>query len=200
MVYPVHTSTPPSVPSTGGHIVRYEVDADDRLTSVAEGWIAFAAHNGGSHLTPDRVLKTSLWNHVSGLENRLVYSEIMTYVRAQRRKMKFTFRCDGPRQRREVAMEVQPSSDHGCRFTATLLKEETVPYHGLLDYHSAKSDAVVLICNWCMRVQAAPNLWHEWPDALTHMGLVDLSTWPRPVFTICPDCLGRLGRSIKRRL
>lgn len=174
----------------------YRVDESDCLVEVGHHWRQFAHRNGGAGLQPGSVLRTSLWNHITGLENRLVYAQILRHVRETRRAFQFCFRCDSPDRRRAMRMEVNPAGAGQCDFTTVILQERTRPYWGLLDPLSPKEEQILLICNWCMRVQAGPSVWYEDTDARLKLRLQDRAIWPRPVFTICPDCLERLTREL----
>lgn len=170
----------------------YRVDEADCLIAVGPHWTRFAHRNGGSGLQPGTVLRTSLWRHITGLENRMVYAQIMQHVRETQRTFQFCFRCDAPDRQRAMRMEVTPAGSGHCDFTTVTLHERPRHYWGLLDPRSPKEEHLLLICNWCMRVQAGPSTWYEDTDARLKLQLRDRATWPRPVFTICPDCLDRL--------
>lgn len=178
----------------------YEIDAHDRLVGLSGSWSDFAERNGGSHVQAEYVLHTSLWKHIAGLENRLLYSEILACVRAHRRKVRFTFRCDGPTTMRELQMDIALAAQHACRFTTVTLRESEQPYLALLDPASEKSDECLSVCNWCMRIQAHATVWCDLRAGMGRLGLLGLTRWPRVSFTICSDCLGRLAERLPIRV
>lgn len=178
----------------------YQIDAGDCLVDVSGSWSDFATRNGGPHVQPDRVLRTSIWNYIAGLENRLLYSEMLAYVRESRHKVRFAFRCDGPTTRRELRMDIAPCAQHACRFTTTTLLEIAQPYLALLDPAAEKTDECLSLCNWCMRIQTRTDAWYDLRDGLIRLGLLDQARGPRPVFTICPDCLGQLAEHLPLRI
>ena len=174
----------------------YEIDAHDCLVNLAGSWSEFAERNGGPHLRAECVLHTSIWKHIAGLENRLLYHEILAYVRARRHKVRFSFRCDGPTTMRELRMDISLAAHHACRFTTVTLRESPQPYLALLDPASDKSDECLSVCNWCMRIQTHTNAWSGLREGLERLGMLGLSRWPRISFTICSDCLGRLATQV----
>ncbi|HMP75450.1 MAG TPA: hypothetical protein PKE12_04040 [Kiritimatiellia bacterium] len=176
---------------------RYRVDAGDRIIAVSGDWAGFARANEGRAVCADAVLETSLWRHITGLENRLVYRQIMDYVRDRGRSVRFLFRCDSPETRRLVGMRVAPALDGGCCFETAILLEHRRPHLPLLDVQAPKSTDVLALCNWCMRADCGPLGWRALDDPCVRRTARDPAAPPRPVFTICPDCLAALRHALR---
>jgi hypothetical protein len=168
---------------------KYSVDAQDRIVSISGEWDDFARENHGEPLSEPALLKQNLWKFIAGLENRLVYRQIMDYVRARRRAVRFLFRCDGPNHRRLAGMRVSPEPEGGCSFETLILRERPRPYLPLLDTRCPKSSDTIALCNWCMRADCGPLGWRDLFDPTVRATLHALSGTPRPFFTICPVCL-----------
>lgn len=177
-------------------VCRYEVDTEDRIVRVGGAWDAFALANDGEALAGRTVLGKNLWQFVIGLENRLVYRQMMDYVRDRTRVVRFLFRCDGPDQCRLVGMRVAPEPGGGCSFETAVLCEHPHPHLPLLDIHIPKSANTVALCNWCMRADCGPIGWRDLADPAVRSTLVDPFGTPRPVFTICPDCLAAIRHAL----
>ena len=178
-------------------VCRYRVDAADRIITVSGDWAGFARANEGRAVRAEAVLETSLWRHITGLENRLVYRQIMDYVRSRGRSVRFLFRCDGPEARRLVGMRVAPERHGGCCFETAILLERRRPRLPLLDVRAPKSPDVLALCNWCMRADCGPLGWRALDDPWVQRNAGDPDHPPHPVFTICPDCLTALRHALR---
>ena len=174
----------------------YTIDAGDMIVSVDGSWSLFARENEGQAAATRRVLHTSLWNHISGLENRMIYKEILDGVRETLRPVRFPFRCDAPDCRRDLEMVISPLPHRACRFQTLLIHAEPRPRLHFLDPHAHRTGLAVLVCNWCMRVEDLQGKWIELDKAIRVMRLEKAREPAVPAFTICPDCLD----SVKQRL
>lgn len=181
----------------GLYVCRYSVDPADRIRYIGGDWEAFANENQGQALEPDRVLDRALWSYINGLENRLVYQQILTYVRTRRRVVRFLFRCDGPHVRRLVGMRVAPEADGGCSFESAILLLHRQKPLALLDARVPKTTDTIALCNWCMRADCGPLGWRPLDDRCVERGVFASAAVPRPVFTICPDCLAALRHALR---
>jgi hypothetical protein len=172
------------------------VDAEDRIVGISGAWDKFARENDGRSLVGRAVLNANLWQFVTGLENRLVYRQIMDYVRARTRVVRFLFRCDGPDHCRLVGMRVAPEPNGGCSFETSILCEHRRPHLPLLDARSPKSSDTIALCNWCMRADCGPLGWRDLSDPAVRAMLREPTDAPRPVFTICPECLAAIRHAL----
>lgn len=169
----------------------YEVDAADRIVSVGGLWTSFAESNGGQALTHRAVVGTLLWDHVHGLENRLVFKQVMDAVRDSRTCVEMSFRCDSPTCRRDMKLRIKPGKNGGCRFATTLVatrKRAHIPFIDALAPHGRQC---VLVCNWCMSIELG-GAWEDVDKAWSLREIPHAEPTPQPVFTICPACLDRI--------
>lgn len=178
-------------------ICRYRVDGDDRLVAIEGDWDRFASANRGNAVEQRKVLGYSLWHFISGLETRLVYRQIMDYVKARRRIVRFLIRCDGPRWRRLLGMRVAPEPGGGCVFETAILLQHAQRTLKLLDTACAKSGETVALCNWCMRMDCGPLGWRALDDLWVRRNVLLQNPPPRPIFTICPDCLTAVRHALR---
>ena len=186
-----------SVRHSGLWVCRYSVDPQDRVRFVGGDWTDFAVANEGLALDKSQVLDRCLWRFISGLENRLVYQQILSFVRLHKRVVRFLFRCDGPQERRLVGMRIAPEPDGGCCFESAILHRHRQKHFALLDLRGPKTNDTVALCNWCMRVDCGPLGWRTLDDQCVHRSVFVADPGPRPVFTICPDCLAAVRHALR---
>ena len=192
----IHRSAPRRHVATPADCTYY-VDDRDIIRFVGGAWPSFARDNAGLWLDEKSVVGTPLWDHIHGLENRLLYKQVIDSVRATRHSYEFAFRCDSPDVRRLMRMKIAPGADDGCGFTTWLVHTEPRPHLRLLDTRSEHGESILLVCNWCMHAQV--NGGGEWKDIDEAWRLKDIShraPLPMPVFTICPACLDKITRDL----
>ena len=174
----------------------YRIDGNDCITSIGGQWTEFARANRGKRLAPSRVKGTNLWDHITGLENRLVYAQILEIVRKRGVPVQFSFRCDAPDCRREFLMKIAPGAGQSCVFQTTLLRMSKRPFMGLLDPAFPRTEDTLMVCNWCMRAQLSDMVWRDIESAIIWLGLVHAKAMPEPAFTICPTCMQRIRNAL----
>lgn len=176
-------------------VCSYAVDAHDRLVSVDEAWARFAIENGGRGLLPDEVLQSCLWDHVQGMENRILYKRILDHVRSTGRSFAFEFRCDAPDRERLLRMTVSSKADGVCQFqTQAVRMTHRAPLHWLAR-HVRRSSLQFPLCGWCMRTEVAGR-WHDLVEASEWLGGHRDHAPPQVAHTICPDCFSRLDKQL----
>jgi hypothetical protein len=107
-------------------VVRYEIDAMDRLVRVNDAWSSFATANDGLHLVAHRIIGCSLWDFVAGETTRQVYKSLLRRVRDGGRS-RFTYRCDAPERRRSMEMTITARLGGHVRFESRTLVVEYGP-------------------------------------------------------------------------
>lgn len=174
----------------------YRIDEDDCIVAVGGDWRRFARANHGAGLGPARVVGTPLWDHIAGLENRLVYVQVLESVRENGHPVTFVFRCDAPDCRRDLEMTVSPRPRGECEFQTTVVRH--VPRHPLriLDPRSPRNRDTIMLCNWCMRTQLDDDLWQDIESATEALCPHGARAVPQAAFTICPDCLLRIRAAL----
>jgi hypothetical protein len=164
----------------------YVVDAEDRLTGVNAAWQAFATENAGPSVAS--VVGTSLWQHVSDGTTRHLYSLLFERVRAAQRPLRVAFRCDAPGQRRFMSLEIAPRPDGVLVLHSRMLQQEDRAPVSLLAGDAVRSDAWLLMCSWCKRVELAGTWWEV--EEAVHAARLLCEEDPAPQIThgICADC------------
>lgn len=179
---------------------EYELDADDRIRSVGGAWQAFAHENDAPDLA-DAVLGTSIWRWIEGPEVRHLYEILFSGVRETGSRVRFPFRCDSPRLRRFMELDVAPVSHGGLRLRAVLTRVEPRKPVGLPAARSDGPGAHLAICSWCNHVRVGADRWLEIEEALRALRLLEKP--PHAItHTICPACesrFDRLGVRVRRR-
>ena len=86
----------------------YEINPTNKIVCVSDNWLDFAIENNGDHLTPDTLIGSSLWDHITNPETQHIYTIMVDKVRRTNRSIKIPFRCDSPEQRRHMYMHIHP--------------------------------------------------------------------------------------------
>lgn len=168
--------------------LEYVIDADDRIRSVNAAWSKFALGNRGEALLPPTILGSLLWDWIADQETVHLYRGLMRGVRASRRPVAFRIRCDSPERRRLLDLRIRPGEGGDVVFTTALLEAKERPALAVLDTEAPRSDALLRLCAWCMRVPDADEHWIELEDALQELGLFTQPRPPRLTHGICPRC------------
>lgn len=169
--------------------IQYQINRADELVHVNDAWRSFAIGNATPALSTG-CLGTSLWRHIQGADVRQIYRELLHRVRATGNAVRFPFRCDSPLMRREMSMEIAPTSDGGVDFRVALLDEKQHQERlRLLECPaSAESDELLRICSWCKSVWVAGG-WLPLEQAIKQLGLLSRSKTPGLTHGICQQCM-----------
>lgn len=174
-------------------VLAYIVDAEDRIREIEGAWDEFAVANAAPGLLRDRVIGTSLLDHVTGPEVRQ-----LTRMLLQRARLGPTrdleFRCDGPGERRSLQMRLSSLPGDAVRCETTLLRSAPRPWRKILDAGSPRGEGLLVVCSWCVKVKLSDGQFVEIDDAVDAMGLFRDAPIPRVTHGICTACRGRLKR------
>jgi hypothetical protein len=173
---------------------EYELDGDNRIYQVGEGWDAFAAENDGAELISPGVEGRSLWDFVSGREVRIVLEQLFERVRTSDTPVSLPFRCDAPSLRRFLTMHIVPLDVGHLLVTNRLLKEEKREALSIMDRRSPRGSEQLRMCSWCNRFAVPPWLFVE--EAVRWLDLFSLPRIPRITHGICPICEAALLGSL----
>ncbi len=165
----------------------YRIDAEDGITAVNEGWLEFARQNGGALLMPPEIIGTVLWDWIADAQTRHVYRTLLQRVRASGSVVRFPFRCDSPTERRLLQMEIVPESEGAVMFRTHVVSSQARRALELLDIMTVRSESLLKICGWCMRVQANDS-WVEIEDAISVLHLFEAPRFPTLSHGMCPSC------------
>ena len=180
-----------------GTVLRYRIDAADRIVAVSDNWLEFARRNGAPHLTPDAVLGRSLWAFVADQETVALSRMIFNRVRAKTSEAVLPFRCSSPRTRFDLEMSVRPAGGRGLEIRTAIVREHAGDYMALLDPAAPRSDDIVKACSWCNRIELPERGWVEVDVAVRRLGLFAGPLTPRVSHGICPDCVRRTRAALE---
>lgn len=182
--------------ATSEHCCSYMIDRYDRLVAVDRGWNQFAVQNHGGALAREQILRTSLWDYITGMENRLIYKRILDCVRKHQTEIRFPLRCDSPTLERHLEMRVERAEDDCCLFVSRLQRGVPRPRVAMFDSFIERTNDNVSICGWCMKIEVPSLGWYSAPEALAFLGLDGEGPLPHLFHTVCPTCYDRLARML----
>jgi hypothetical protein len=171
------------------------VDANDRITFVDASWLAFAAENGLPALTVESVKGTSLWDYISEKATQEFYRIFMKKVRATGGTIVVPFRCDGAECRRFMEMSIVGMDAGALEFHSVLLREEARPRMDLLNPEFPRTEALLIMCAWCKKVNA--DGWVEVEEAVSRLRLFEQGRLPRITHGMCPACMEVLETTLR---
>jgi hypothetical protein len=164
----------------------YTIDANDFLTSVGPQWLAFAVENHAGHLTPETVIGSSLWAHITEPTTRYLYRTLLQQVRATDRSVLLPFRGDAPDLRRFMQLRLTHLGDGAVELESTVKTLEPRLAVSLIDPRLPRSTETVTLCSWCKKV-ATPD-WVEVEEAVGTLRLFEKSCPPQVTHGICDEC------------
>ncbi len=167
--------------------LSYAIDDQDHLIRLDQGYYRFAAENGWSEAGDS--LGRSLWDFVAGNEMRNLQRMLVRRIRDEVRNVKLPFRCDGPKVRREMDIQIAAHpSGKVVLFSARLRSEETrEAIQPMLDPSSPRDDETLEMCGWCDRFNVDGE-WMEIEEAAARLELFGRLELPQISHGICPGC------------
>jgi hypothetical protein len=168
---------------------EYRVDASGLVTSVDEGWDAFARANGGrQRVFRADIIGRPLVDLITGSTLKHLWETLMMYARERRQVIVVPFRCDAPEMRRSMQMRVEPGEDAGLCFTSKTMRQRRRARVPLLDALAPRSSARLLsMCSWCKRLHCDGE-WLEVEEAVRRSGLLQEGALPDISHGLCPTC------------
>jgi hypothetical protein len=179
--------------------LEYCVNAEDRISSVNEEWLSFAAANQGRALLPPGVLGRPLWDFIGDIETQHIYGVLHGRVRAFGQPVRFSFRCDGPERRRLLQLDILSQPDEELLYRVRPLKEEARALVPLLDPQQPREESFVTLCGWCKRVAVPRGRWLEVEEAIVALALFDEPRPPQLTHGVCEQCSESLSDILNGR-
>lgn len=178
----------PSTMNSSATVYRYRVDADDRIISVDDWWLAFARENGAPQLTREAVVGCCLWDFIAGEPTQVLYQELHQYVRRTGTPVTVPFRCDSPRLQRFMELTIHREPSSCLLYESELKRALPQPRVRLLDRGEPRSDAFLTMCSFCKRTLLEPSGWLELKDVSLKLRLFAQQAVPEIRYTVCPRC------------
>ena len=179
-----------------GEFLTYRVDANDLIEAVAGEWTRFALANGGDRLLPPGILSSSIWPWIVDETTRQVYRAMLKNVRAGAGPVRFRFRCDGPSERRLLEMRISLGAHRAVEFETRLVLSQPRDAVQLISPDAVRTDSLLSICGWCMRVQVAKGTWVEVERAIQMLEIFEAPAVPKITHGMCPTCYGTMMASL----
>ncbi len=169
-------------------IVRFSIDASDRIVDVGDDWDSFALENDAqADLFSDEILHRSFWDFISDDTLEHVYPRMITMVRAGE-SLDFAFRCDSPALRRFLTLRMRPTGSGGVEFETETVRTEEREFQPLFNKQGAKVGELVVACSWCNKIRTGMNVWQEAEDAVAALGLFENQVTRPLSHSMCEVC------------
>lgn len=176
--------------SGGAPAIEYRIDADDRVVSVNDAYVADVRTHDPSGIDASTHVATAvmgrvLWELLPQAAEW--YRPLVRLARVEARTIAFAFRCDTPTLRRLMEMRIEAEADGIVRFVSTLIGQQ--PRHAvhlLLD-GIPRGTALVRMCSWCKRVKAGAD-WLEVEAAVSRLRVPEAEPMPAITHGICESC------------
>lgn len=166
---------------------RYRIDESNVIVSVCEDWdektdtLAVPAPHASD------LIGTSILDHITGIENRQIFSLLFAQCRKTRETLFVQFRCDAPTIRRWMELELRPKTHGQIEVVSKIVDTATRPYVALLDCLVKRSANTVTVCSWCKSVKVG-TVWTEVEDAVNLLGLFKNEEQPTLQQGMCEKC------------
>ena len=182
---------------TPAESITYHLDAEDRIVWVSPDWGRFAGANDAAELADTAaVIGKAIWPFIDGLTERSLYHQLFDQVRQGGKPIRIPLRCDSPTHRRYLELQIDPLDDAGgLAIGSHTHRIEPRPTVVLLDRRTIRSQMVVDICSFCLRIRSG-NDWIEADEAVRSMRLFGDGPAPQLSHGVCPDCLPELYRRL----
>lgn len=174
--------------SSGDPLIRYRIDAEDRILSVNQTWCDFARENGGADLLPPQVIGRSLWEMIADQASQDIYSAILKRVRSGTTPVVFPLRCDSPRLRRHLKVSLIAGNDGEVEFVTELISAIPRAPLAIFDATVSRTQAILSMCGWCHKMPTESGQWLEAEVACARLGLFERADQPALSHGICPEC------------
>ncbi|QNN23403.1 hypothetical protein HED60_14320 [Planctomycetales bacterium ZRK34] len=182
---------------TPAESITYHLDAEDRIVWVSPDWGRFAEANDAAELADTAaVIGQRIWPFIDGLTERSLYQQFFDLVRNAGKPIRIPLRCDSPTHRRHLELQIGPlDDDDGLAICSHTLRIEPRPTVVLLDRRTVRSQMLVDICSFCLKVRSG-NDWIETEQAVRSMRLFGDGPAPQLSHGVCPVCLPELYRRL----
>lgn len=169
----------------------YRLDSDDRIVEVGGAWDTFAEENGGTGLSAQRIVGTSLFKYISGATSR---THIWTAVDSARKLLsvrRVPYRCDSPGLKRFMEMVIKPEGSGDVLVEHFTLRVEPMQHRAA--FVAGSGHSLLIRCSMCNRIRIK-GIWMEADTAVGENRLSPEATHC-VAYGVCTDCRQRAGRA-----
>ena len=170
-------------------VIIYRIDKNDIIKNVSDNWSDFAVRNrGGERCAPGNVVGGALWDFIDGSEARHLYGIVLGRIRERDRPATFPFRCDSPKQRRFLELNVCPMENDEIEFRSSLIRTESREPVKLLNSDIERSNEFIHICSMCKKIALSDKQWEEVEEGIVALRLFEKEPLPQLTHSFCPSC------------
>ena len=173
--------------------IQYRLGRGDVIEDVNDAWVSFARDNGAPELLPERVLGQTVWTFVHGPAVQYMWQLIFGRARQERAALRLPYRCDAPRTRRYLEMEVSAPDGVLVTCTSRTVWEESRPAVEWFVQDRDPSDEHLIMCSWCNRARLHQR-WVEIEQAIDELHLFDRRLGAPISHGICEACVQKVLR------
>lgn len=167
----------------GANTLQYEVDCDDSIVSVDDSWLAFASSNQAPELSVKNVIGKSLIDFVSGNISRQFWLGILHIARNSTVPICIEYRCDSPKSKRFMRLEITHLGEGRLRFISTLLRDVDRPVTVHFQRARERNRHTLVRCSMCNRILYR-GTWIEAEEMYPSAESITLQV----IYGVCPDC------------
>lgn len=179
-------STAQAVPRREDEPIELILDANNRILACGEAWDRFARENDAPELATRDLLGRSLEDFVSGKVTRAFLADLLVRVRKRGHTLVIPYRCDSPRVRRFMRMEIQPLAQGRVRWRHWILRTEPLPWAVTLEIAPQRRRDTYIRCSLCGRMRWQDS-WIEPLSLVLAAGLPPARALP-VTYGLCPAC------------
>lgn len=186
----------PEEPVTAS-VVSYTIDTDDIIVEVSSSWQEFAKENFAVGLTEREVVGQSLWEFIRDHSTQSLYKVLLRAVRSKKQPISFPFRCDSPRVRRYMVMNVTPHASGHVSFTNELVETRSRNPEIFFQNQLGANKLYYVMCSVCNKVRPyeEDDEWLEVEEAFAAMALEDEPV--QVVYEVCKTCSNAMHSSLQ---
>ena len=168
--------------------IQYILDPKDVIVDINGKWDQFAVENDCQNLSVQTVIGTSIWDYVTGMEVTHLYQLIFEEVRKSNKTMGFQFRCDSPKEKRYMEMNVRHESGDVYLVSSLLNTQDHESTLPILDSTIPTSEEFIYMCSWCRAIQLEEHEWVSLEDGVVKLDLFSKDMMPKISHGICSSC------------
>jgi hypothetical protein len=169
--------------------LTYVADESDVIVSIDGPWDEFARSNDSPECCSEFVLGRSVFEFIDSVEVIGIYRQLFSAARRTGRSVRFPFRCDAPRFRREMHMTLSPSPGDCIELRTRLIASSERPAQTLFDRSVLGEGDPIRVCSYCNRFSVPGQGWVEVEAAVESLQLFNVDRVPQISHGICDGCL-----------
>lgn len=167
--------------------IIYDIDAKNVIFNIEGSWKEFLEENTTSDLNTTNVIGSSLFTFIIGEDMRLLYKDMLSFVRSRQREISFPFHCDSPGIIRRMRMDMTPLANNAVRFCTSPLEIKPRPKHIWYKYVAFGMSKHYFCCSICNKI-FCENEWLSLDMALSQAKMLDCDKPLAFYGALCPDC------------